>query len=354
MCSEYAHFVDINDYPTEKWEEIFSKAHTIKEFLKNFRSNDFSEKVMATLFFENSTRTRLSFQSAMTTMAGDIIDLGEHSSINKGESLKDTIKMVAGYSDIIVIRHKYAGAAKVASMYATCPVINAGDGEHFHPTQTLTDLFTLSEEKHTFSNLTIGVCGDLKLGRTSHSLCRALSLYPNNHFVFIPCDGLEMPDDICDFILKHNCTYEVVKTIEEKIDTFDVLYMTRIQRERIEYNYDLKNFILTKQSLKTAKKDLLILHPLPRNEEISVEVDEDERAFYFKQATNGVYARISLIKMLLDHKEQTELFQGEVMALECNNRNCISRHEKYLPHYFVKTEKGFRCEYCDHINNGLD
>jgi aspartate carbamoyltransferase catalytic subunit len=347
MCGNYSHFIDINDYSPWQWEEIFSEATIVKKFLERYRSNDFNGKVMASLFFEDSTRTRLSFQSAITTPGGSFFELGSNSSVNKGETLKDTIIMTSSYSDIIAIRHPHAGAAKVAAMYATCPVINAGDGEHFHPTQTLTDLFTLKDKKGTLSRLTIGVCGDLRLGRTSHSLCRALSLYPGNHFIFIACEGLEMPQDICEYITDQNSTYEIAKTIEEVIDKLDVIYMTRIQKERMRSTANVRNFVLDLKTLENAKENLVILHPLPRNEEIAVEVDSDSRAVYFEQAKNGVYVRIALIKKFMETNEKTKLFYGEIMDKECKNQNCITKYEKYLPHYFVKTHKGFRCEYCD-------
>ncbi|MDR0919871.1 MAG: aspartate carbamoyltransferase [Oscillospiraceae bacterium] len=349
MYSKYTHFIDINDFSPEEWEELIEETIIVKKFLRHYRSNDFNAKVMASLFFEDSTRTRLSFQSAITTPGGNFFELGSNSSLNKGETLKDTIIMTSGYSDIMAIRHKYAGAAKVAAMYATCPVINAGDGEHFHPTQTLTDLFTMKEKKGRLSSLKIGVCGDLKLGRTSHSLCRALSLYPNNHFVLIACKGFEMPQDICDFITANNCTYEIAENFTDSIYDLDVLYMTRIQKERMKTVADVRNYILDCKMLEKAKKDLIIMHPLPRNEEIAEEVDGDNRAVYFEQANNGVYCRIVLMKKLMESDRQTKLFNGEIKSEECQNYNCITKYEKYLPNYFINTDKGWKCEYCDFI-----
>jgi aspartate carbamoyltransferase catalytic subunit len=261
---------------------------------------------MATLFYEPSTRTQMSFQSAMIRLGGSIIgfDNPQTSSVAKGENLKDTTKIVSNYSDIVVIRHPNPGAAKAAALSADCPIINAGDGGHLHPTQTLTDLLTLKLEKGRMDNLTIGICGDLKNGRTVHSLIKALSCYENNRFVLISTKELKVPSYIIDLLRAQCCDYKEVESLEEAISELDVLYMTRVQQERF-FNEDdylrlRDSYILTEEKMQLAKKDMCVLHPLPRVNEIAVEVDSDPRACYFKQVRNGRYVRMALILKLLE------------------------------------------------------
>ena len=263
-------------------------------------------KILATLFFEPSTRTRLSFESAMLSLGGQVLGFSEASSSSaaKGESVADTIRTVGCYADIIAMRHPKEGAPLVASMNTTVPVINAGDGGHNHPTQTLTDLLTIHHEKGHFDNLTVGLCGDLKFGRTVHSLIAAMSRYSGTKFVLISPEELKVPSYVKEtYIKNNNIPYEQTTDLESAMPQLDILYMTRVQRERFFNEEDylrLKDsYILTPEKLKNAKKDLTILHPLPRVNEISVAVDDDPRAAYFRQVRYGRYIRMALILELL-------------------------------------------------------
>ncbi|MCJ7691246.1 MAG: aspartate carbamoyltransferase, partial [Clostridiaceae bacterium] len=263
-------------------------------------------KILATLFYEPSTRTRLSFEAAMLRLGGQVLGFSEanSSSAAKGESVADTIRTVECYADIAAMRHPKEGAPKVASMYSQMPVINAGDGGHQHPTQTLTDLLTIRKIKGTLSNLTIGICGDLMFGRTVHSLIKAMSRYENIKFVLISPKELMIPSYIKTEVLeKNNIEFVETQKLEDVIDNLDILYMTRVQKERFFNEEDyirLKDsYILDKEKMKKAKSDMIILHPLPRVNEISVELDSDPRACYFKQAKYGMYVRMALIAKLL-------------------------------------------------------
>ena len=263
-------------------------------------------KVLATLFYEPSTRTRLSFESAMIHLGGQVLGFSSaaSSSASKGESVSDTIRVISCYADICAMRHPKEGAALVASQKSRIPVINAGDGGHQHPTQTLTDMLTIRSLKGRLGNMTIGLCGDLKFGRTVHSLINALIRYDNVKFVLISPEELKIPDYIRDDVLRaNNIEFEEVERLEDAIGQLDVLYMTRVQRERFFNEEDyirLKDFyVLTKKKMELAKDDMLVLHPLPRVNEISVEVDDDPRAVYFKQVQYGVYVRMALILTLL-------------------------------------------------------
>lgn len=259
-------------------------------------------KILASLFFEPSTRTRLSFEAAMLRLGGSCIGFAEpgSSSASKGESLADTITVVSSYSDVIVMRNPKEGAALLASQYSRVPVINAGDGGHHHPTQTLTDLVTIKQLRGGFDNLTVGFCGDLKFGRTVHSLAASLSRYPNIRMIFISPDELKAPSYITNDILKkNNIEYIETDRLEKVIGDLDVLYMTRVQRERFlneeEYLRLKDSYILTPDKMKKAKEEMIVLHPLPRVNEIDIEVDADPRAAYFKQAEYGMYIRMALI-----------------------------------------------------------
>ena len=263
-------------------------------------------RILATLFYEPSTRTRLSFESAMLRLGGKVLGFAtaDSSSAAKGESVADTIRIVSGYADICAMRHPKEGAALVAMQKSLIPVINAGDGGHQHPTQTLTDMLTIRSLKGRLDNLTIGLCGDLKFGRTVHSLIKSLARYENVKFVLISPDELKIPSYIRDDVLRaQNIEFEEVAHIEDVIEGLDLLYMTRVQRERFFNEEDyvrLKDFyILTNEKLQLAREDMLVLHPLPRVNEISVEVDDDPRAVYFKQAQYGMYVRMALIMTLL-------------------------------------------------------
>jgi len=348
---EYSHLIDLNDYPIDRWNEIIELARSI---MKNphIYEGACTGKIMGTLFYEPSTRTQMSFQSAMLRLGGGIIgfDNPETSSVSKGENLKDTTKIVSGYSDIMVMRHYLEGSVKAAALTADCPVINAGDGGHLHPTQTLTDLMTLVEEKKRLTDLNIGVCGDLKNGRTVHSLVRAVSKYGGNKFTLISTKELGLPAYI-KRELGDSC--RDCSSIEEALPDLDVLYMTRIQKERFasEADYEAQNrvFVLTAEKLKAAKPDLIIMHPLPRVDEIAHDVDDDPRALYFKQANYGMYARMALILILLNYDVKSKpLLEGDNKeALTCSNPRCIVNHEHGLKNSF-KEEDGVKiCEFCE-------
>lgn len=299
------HLIEPMDFTVEELEEIFSLAEDIIESPENY-TDKCKGKVLATLFYEPSTRTRFSFEAAMQRLGGSIVGFSEpnSSSASKGESIADTIRTVGCYADMVVMRHPKEGAPKLASFHSDIPVINAGDGGHQHPTQTLTDLLTIKTIKGGFENLTIGLCGDLKFGRTVHSLIKAMSRYENIKFVLISPHELEIPDYIKNEVLeKNDIQYEEVESLEDNIHKLDILYMTRVQKERFFNEEDyvrLKDsYILNKKKMEDAKKDMIIMHPLPRVNEISYEIDEDPRACYFRQAKLGMYVRMALMAKLL-------------------------------------------------------
>ncbi len=288
-------------------EEIDALIDTANDIIAN--PKDYAEKChgkkMATLFFEPSTRTRLSFEAAMYELGGNVLGFSEanSSSASKGESVADTVTVVSYYADIITMRHPKEGAPMVAAMKASVPIINAGDGGHNHPTQTLTDLLTIKREMGRFDNLTIGLCGDLKFGRTVHSLISAMMRYENVKFVMISPDELKIPDYLKQELVDNNIEFIETTNLEEAMPELDILYMTRVQRERFFNEADyirLKDsYILTSEKLSSAKENMRVLHPLPRVNEIALDVDEDERAAYFRQACNGKYIRMALILKLL-------------------------------------------------------
>ena len=300
------HLIDIKDLTVNEIDELIKVAKDIIANPEKY-SDKCKGKILATLFFEPSTRTRLSFESAMLRLGGNVLGFSEasSSSTSKGESVSDTIRVVGGYSDIIVMRHPKEGAPVVACEKTIVPVINAGDGGHNHPTQTLTDLLTISSEKGRLDNLTIGLCGDLKFGRTVHSLITAMVRYKNIKFVLISPDELKIPDYLKEEVLdKNNIEYLETTDMEKYMGELDILYMTRVQKERFFNEADyirLKDlYILDEDKMKNAKSDLSILHPLPRVNEISVKIDEDSRACYFKQAEYGKFIRMALILKLLE------------------------------------------------------
>lgn len=353
MISQYPHLIDLNDYPISWWNKIIELGHDIKLHPQRY-SHACVGKIMATLFYEPSTRTQMSFQSAMIRLGGNIIgfDNPSTSSVAKGESLKDTTKIVSSYSDILIIRHPQPGSAKAAALTADCSVVNAGDGGHLHPTQTLTDLLTLYEEKGRLDNLNIGLCGDLVNGRTVHSLCKALSAYSGNTFVLVSTPNLRLPYYVKDIITASGSRYTEVSSLDEVINDLDMLYMTRIQRERFsseeEYLAEKDTYVLDKKKLKKSRRDMIVMHPMPRVDEISVEVDEDERAVYFKQAKYGMYVRMALIMTLLESRNQTNLLKGSVRnGIGCLNPACITNSELYLPKTFYGAGDTLECEYCD-------
>ena len=345
-------------------EELDGLIATAKDIIANPEKyrDSCKYKKLATLFYEPSTRTRLSFEAAMLELGGTVLGFSEasSSSASKGESVSDTARMVSCYADIIAMRHPKEGAPYVASRAATVPVINAGDGGHNHPTQTLADLLTISREMGRLDNLTIGVCGDLKYGRTVHSLIEAMSRYEGNKFVLISPEELKIPGHIRYNVFENKkIPYTVTTSLEEAMPSLDVLYMTRIQRERFEdpWEYErLKNsYILDMEKMKLAKEKMCVLHPLPRVNEISVKVDEDPRAAYFRQALNGKYMRMALILKLLEEAgENPEKEAIDTSALEydrvCRNPKCISQTEQELPQLFRCTDKAadiHRCVYCE-------
>ena len=321
-----------------------------------------AHKKLATLFFEPSTRTRLSFEAAMLELGGSVIGFSEasSSSASKGESVADTAKIVSCYADIIAMRHPKEGAPYVASQAATIPVINAGDGGHNHPTQTLADLLTISREMGRLSNLTIGLCGDLKYGRTVHSLIEAMSRYKGIQFVLISPEELKIPGFIRYNVFENQgIPYTEVSSLEEAMPDLDVLYMTRIQRERFddpwEYERLKDSYVLDTEKMKLAKEKMCVLHPLPRVNEISVRVDDDPRAAYFRQALNGKYMRMALILKLLDEAARNPVKEAiDTTGLEydrvCRNPKCITQTEQELPQLFRCTDKAagiHRCVYCE-------
>ena len=298
------HLMNPLDFSVEELDELFRLDQDIEKNPAKY-AHACDGKILATCFYEPSTRTRLSFESAMTRLGGQVIGFSDaaSSSASKGESVSDTIRVISAYADICAMRHPKEGAPMVAADHSGIPVINAGDGGHYHPTQTLTDLLTIYNLKGHLDGFTIGLCGDLKFGRTVHSLINALVRYPNTRFVFISPNELKVPDYITEMLKEKNIPYEEVIRLEDVIGNLDLLYMTRVQKERFFNEEDyvrLKDFyILNKEKLEMASPDMLILHPLPRVNEISVEVDNDPRAVYFKQAQYGVYVRMALILTLL-------------------------------------------------------
>jgi aspartate carbamoyltransferase catalytic subunit len=351
------HLIDFNDLTVEEWKEISELATDIKKNPEKY-SDRCKGKILATLFYEPSTRTMLSFQSAMIRLGGEIIgfDNPGNSSVSKGENLKDTITIISSYSDIITIRHPKEGAALAASLYSRCPLINAGDGGHFHPTQTLTDLFTIESTKGTLSGHTIGLCGDLKNGRTVHSLLRALNKLGKNTFYLISTPSLSLQPRITELLIANGNEVHEVTSLEECMDKLDILYMTRIQRERFDseehYREQSGRFILDTKKMAMAKSDMMVLHPLPRVDEIAEEVDFDKRALYFRQAQNGIYVRMALILKMISSgvTDDTDIYRyrDRPKVHACPNKACVANTEKYLPSLTYEIADGHRaCKFCD-------
>ncbi len=349
--------ISILDFSVEELDQLIATAKDIIAHPENYREAC-KYKKLATLFFEPSTRTRLSFEAAMLELGGSVIGFSEasSSSASKGESMADTAKILSCYADIMAIRHPREGAPYAASRAATIPVINAGDGGHQHPTQTLADLLTISREMGRLKDLTIGLCGDLKYGRTVHSLIEAMSRYTGIKFVLISPEELKLPDYVrCNVLDKENIPYTEVTSLEDSMPELDVLYMTRIQRERFddpaEYERLKDSYVLDVEKMKLGKQDMCVLHPLPRVNEISVAVDDDPRAAYFRQALNGKYMRMALILKLLeeakDPKKPAEDTEGLIYDRVCRNPKCISGVEQELPHIAKPSDDGVRCIYCE-------
>lgn len=353
--------IDILDLSVEEIDELITVANDIMAHPSAYRERC-KGKNLATLFYEPSTRTRLSFESAMYGLGGNVLGFSEatNSSVAKGESVADTIRIINGYADIVAMRHPKEGASLVAAKVSSIPIINAGDGGHNHPTQTLTDLLTISRNKGRLSGLTVGLCGDLKFGRTVHSLIAALSRYSNIQFVLISPKELKIPEYVkTDILEKKGMKYWETASLEDAIVNLDILYMTRIQRERFssqeEYARLKNSYILDPEKLVSARSDLCIMHPLPRVNEISTRVDSDPRACYFTQALCGKYIRMALILKLLeeaDGKPEKRFFGGEpkLAGHVCKNPHCITSIEQEIEQEFRLSdpEKSiWRCAYCD-------
>lgn len=341
--------IDFSLVSNEEFEDIYNLACDIMEAPEKY-AKSLEGKIMASLFFEPSTRTSLSFTTAMYRLGGQVISINDPStsSTAKGESLKDTITVVSKYADIVVMRNPKEGSALCASMFTEVPFINAGDGGHLHPTQTLTDLITIKKYRGSLENMTVGLCGDLKYGRTVHSLIKSLAKYENVKFILISPEELQVPDYIVNFLIENNIDYVVETDLQENLPKLDILYMTRIQKERFEdfFEYErLKNiYVLDEQRLKFAKSDMLILHPLPRVDEIADEIDSDPRAVYFNQAECGMYGRMALILTLLrtNKRQKPQEFKAITTNKTCTNIRCITQIEEYLPKLDDKI-----CKYCD-------
>ena len=347
------HLIDFGDLERREWDELYARASRIMDdpqaYLDACRG-----KVMASLFYEPSTRTNFSFQTAMLRLGGTVFGFADpnSSSVAKGETLKDTIKMVSGYADVIVMRTPWEGAAKAASLYSEVPVINAGDGGHMHPTQTTTDLTTITRLRGSVDGLSVGLCGDLKNGRTVHSLIKALAKFKDIRFFLIAPPELAIPEYLRRFMKENNMPFLEVSGLDPVIPQLDVLYMTRIQRERfidpLEYERCKGVYILTRSKLTRAKENLLVMHPLPRVDEIAVDVDDDPRAAYFQQARYGMFARMSLLADLANQPrlERTEAVEIGTRPV-CRNPRCITQTQPYLPP-LVKQNGGVDCcAFCD-------
>ncbi len=355
------HLIDPTDLTVAETEEIVALAEDIIANRAKY-ADACRGKKLATLFYEPSTRTRLSFTSAMLELGGQVIGFSDaaSSSVSKGETVADTVRVIRCFADIIAMRHFKEGAPLVASQYAGIPVINAGDGSHAHPTQTLTDLLTIKREKGRFDRMTIGFCGDLKFGRTVHSLIKALSRYEGIRVILISPEELRLPDYMLQE-MKANSQLEFreVRTMEEVMPELDVLYMTRVQKERFldeeEFDRVKDSFVLDPEKLRPAKEDMTILHPLPRVNEITREVDNDPRAAYFRQVENGKFVRMALIYKLLEWADENRPFERTphfaadyiIGDMRCPNRRCISSTEDVDQLFHRAADGSCRCAYCE-------
>lgn len=346
------HLLDPTDLSTQEVEMIINRALDIIANREMY-AEVCKGKKLATLFYEPSTRTRLSFTSAMMELGGDVLGFSDakSSSVSKGETVADTVRVISCFADIIAMRHYKEGGPRVASEYASIPVINAGDGGHSHPTQTMTDLLTIRRELGHFDNLTIGLCGDLKYGRTVHSLIKAMKRYEGTKFVLISPEELRLPDYMKNEL---GDNYVEVNTLEEAMPMVDVLYMTRVQQERFadqaEYERLKDSFILDTDKMALAKENMIVLHPLPRVNEITVDVDKDPRAAYFRQVENGKYVRKAIIYTLLQWREEQMPSKGEtfITTETCHNKRCIATTEPVEKKVYKDIDGTTRCFYCDH------
>lgn len=348
------HLIDFGDVTRAEWDALYAKCSDMidhpADFLDICRG-----RVMASLFYEPSTRTNFSFQTAMLRVGGTVFGFADpkSSSVAKGETLKDTIKMVSGYADVVVMRSPREGAAKAASLYSDVPVINAGDGGHMHPTQTTTDLTTITRLRGGLDGLSIGLCGDLKNGRTVHSMIKALIKFQNIKFYLISPRELAVPDYIRMFMKQNDMWNVEVTGLDTVMPQLDVLYMTRIQRERfvdpLEYERNKGIYILNRRKLERAKKDMLVMHPLPRVDEITVDVDDDPRAVYFQQARYGMFSRMAILADLANQERGNPGAVEIGTAQVCTNPRCISQTEHYLPPLVKKNGDVDCCAFCDAV-----
>lgn len=347
------HINDLSELSMEQFQELYKLTSNIID-----RPEGYVEaargKVLGSLFYEPSTRTNLSFSTAMMRLGGSVVGFADpkSSSAAKGESLKDTVTMVSSYADMIVMRNPREGAAKAASLFSSVPVINAGDGGHLHPTQTLTDMVTILRLRGSAEHMKIGICGDLKYGRTVHSLIKFLQKFQDVQFYLIAPRELAIPEYIRQFMIDHHMPFYEVSGLEPVLPMLDVLYMTRIQKERFtseaEYNSLKGIYCLNARKLKEAKPNLLVMHPLPRVDEIAQDVDDDPRAVYFEQARFGMYARMALLLTLSRQPHQRHLKLPEhAWGWRCTNPKCITKTEPYLPIVRVQSAEGDCCMYCD-------
>ena len=347
------HLIDFGDLTRDEWDELYARASRIMDDPAQFMDVCHG-KVSCNLFYEPSTRTNFSFQTAMMRLGGTVFGFADpnSSSVSKGETLKDTVKMVSGYADVVVMRTPWEGSAKAASLYSHVPVINAGDGGHMHPTQTMADLTTITRLHGGVDGLSIGLCGDLKNGRTVHSLIKAMEKFQDIKFFLISPRELAVPEYVRAFMREHNMTFTEVTGLDSVIPQLDVLYMTRIQRERfvdpLEYERNKGVYILTRRKLERAKPDMLVMHPLPRVDEITVDVDDDPRAAYFQQARYGMFARMALLSDLANQPrlEQTDMVEIGTKPV-CTNPRCITQTELYLPPLVKKNGGKDCCAFCD-------
>lgn len=348
------HLLDSTDLSTQEIEQIILRALDIIDHPQAYAESCKGKK-LATLFYEPSTRTRLSFTAAMMELGGNVLGFSDarSSSVSKGETVADTVRVVSAFADIIAMRHYKEGAPRVASEFSRIPVINAGDGGHSHPTQTMTDLLTIRRELGRFDHLTIGLCGDLKYGRTVHSLIKAMRRYEGTRFVLIAPKELALPDYMKEELQD---AYTEVSTLEEAMPMVDVLYMTRVQQERFadkdEYERLKDSFILDEHLMALGKPNMIVLHPLPRVNEITVGVDNDPRAAYFRQVENGKYVRKAIIYTLLsdDYRQAAPIAHPTQPATcHCHNDRCIATTEPVEHKQYTDAEGVKRCYYCDHM-----
>lgn len=349
---ELRHLIGIDMLSLEEWKELYGLCCDIMERPSHY-ADACRGKVMASLFFEPSTRTNFSFQTAIMRLGGSVFGLSDPNATStaKGETLMDTLRMCSAYSDTVVVRSPYEGAALAASLYSEVPVINAGDGAHMHPTQTLTDLVTITRLRGSIGGIKVGICGDLKNGRTVHSLIQGLSKFPDVKYYLISPRELALPGYMLSYLKTSGQWFIEVTNLESTLPQLDVLYMTRIQKERCinqeEYERNKGVYILTSRKLKLAKKDMLIMHPLPRVDEISLDVDSDPRAVYFEQARNGMFIRMALLLKLMYMDRIPAPPPKSTTKLVCSAEKCITKFEPALPKLSIMRDEALRCLYCD-------